>query len=388
MTTQSSDIQYLDNTTALQSFCSAIAHHTVISLDTEFLREKTYYSKLCLIQLAAGNEIAIIDPLRIDDLQPLYDLLYNPNIVKVLHAARQDLEIFHHLRGKLPHPIFDTQIAANLLGFNDQIGYANLVDGMLKVQLEKTHTRTDWSQRPLDPEQISYAADDVRYLHQIYPMMQTQLAAQGRSDWLVEDFTALSDPKLYENEPTQQWQRVSGSMKLRGVQLAILQQLAAWREREAQRLDRPRKWLLNDDILLTIVRMKPKDIEGLGKVRGLNDGQIRQFGGELIRAVQQAIAMPSSEWPQATEFDRLSAEQESLVDLMMAVLRHLAVRQNLSPAILASRKDLERLVLGKDTELLHGWRGRLAGKQLRELLAGHIQVTIDNGQLNLQTTQT
>ena len=230
---------YVDTPQALTQLCKQLQHSPWFALDTEFIREKTFYPRLCLLQVANTQHLACIDVLALNDLSPLLDILYDPASTKVLHSAHQDLEIFYHLRGALPTPIFDTQLAATLLGLGEQIGYAALVKTLLKIDLDKSQTRTDWSCRPLDPAQLSYAADDVRYLGQIYQQQRQELEQRQRLDWLTEDFTALCDPARYRVDVDQAWQRIKGQQRLRGVQLAVLRTLAAWREQRASSLDRP-----------------------------------------------------------------------------------------------------------------------------------------------------
>ena len=250
--TDSGHIPFIDDQRGLATVCATLSQAPWFAIDTEFLREKTYYPKLCLVQVATPDMVACIDPLVLDDITPLLDVIFDQQITKVMHAARQDMEIFYHLRGTVPAPVFDTQIAALLLGLPDQVGYGGLVQELLGVKLHKLHSRTDWSQRPLDGEQLHYAADDVIYLAQAYQLMQEKLWESDRLDWLAGDFQALSDPALYAAHPETAWLRVKGANKLSGAALAALQALAAWREDKAQTLDRPRDWVLRDDVLLDL----------------------------------------------------------------------------------------------------------------------------------------
>ncbi|WP_338040190.1 ribonuclease D [Methylocucumis oryzae] len=234
-------IDYVNTPEQLTQLCQQIRKVSWLALDTEFLREKTYYPKFCLLQLATPEWVACVDPIALPQLKPLFDELYNPAITKVFHSCRQDLEIFYQITGGLPTPVFDTQVAAPLLGFQDNPGYAMLVSSLLNVNLTKAHTRADWSKRPLTQAQIEYAADDVIYLCQIYQIVLQKLEELGRADWLKHDFAELSNPAHYQIQPEHAWLRIKGKNKLTGKQLSIIQSLAEWREATAQHEDKPKK---------------------------------------------------------------------------------------------------------------------------------------------------
>ncbi|HEY0635693.1 MAG TPA: ribonuclease D [Gammaproteobacteria bacterium] len=373
---------YINSASGLEQLCTVLRRHHWLTLDTEFIREKTYRPRLCLIQVANPEVVACIDPLALDDLAPLLELLYDPTITKVFHAARQDLEIFHEMRGALPQPLFDTQIAATLLGQGDQVGYAALVLEELGITLDKGHARTDWCQRPLAPEQISYASDDVRHLRELYLRQHQRLEALGRLEWLAEDFTALTDPHLYTNPPELAWQRIKGSHRLKGIQLAVLRQLAAWREERAQQLDKPRRWIVGDEQLLDMARLMPVEQSQLDRMRGLEEGTKRRYGEEWFKLIAAAKQTPREQWPILKEGPRLSNAQEPLVDALMALLRACCDAAQVTPAAVASRRDLERLVLGDgEVALLHGWRAAIAGDQLSAFLRGETMLTVARGQL-------
>jgi len=376
-TPKASEMRYVDTSQALAQLCQDLRSAKVIAVDTEFIREKTYYAKLCLIQVASDKVIACIDPLALNNLDELLEILYSTDKLKLFHAAWQDLEIFYDQWGRIPGPIFDTQIAAALLGFSDQIGYANLVEQLLHTQLDKSAVRTDWAQRPLSAQQLAYAADDVHYLLKLYPLIQQRLSDLGRNDWLEEDFMALTDPATYAKSTTTAWLRISGHGRLKPRQLAVLQGLAAWREQQARQRDKPRKWILSDDLLLTLVRQLPTDQAKLAQVRGLTPNQLNQYGEGLIAAINTALALPKDVWPGVSQKERLTPEQECLADTLMAYLRLLAQQNQISPASLGTRKDIEKLVRGKrDIPLLHGWRGHLAGIPLLQLIDGNIALTV------------
>jgi len=375
---------YIDTPEQLAALCQQLRQHDWLTLDTEFLREKTYRPRLCLLQVANPDVIACVDPLAVEDLSPLLDVLYEPGITKVLHAAHQDLEILFELRGALPAPIFDTQIAATLLGHGEQIGYGNLVKAELGLELEKAHARADWCHRPLDAAQLDYAADDVRHLREVYLRQRAQLAELGREQWLQPDFDELSDPARYRNPPEQAWQRVKGSNRLKGVQLAVLQALAAWREEQAQHSNRPRRWVIKDEVLLDMAKQMPQALDKLRRIRGLEDNTVQRHGETLLRLIGEAKQRPKAQWPQAKSGTRLPPEQEPLVDMLMALLRDLCQRQRISPSAVAGRRELEMMLMGeRDIPLLHGWRASIAGDALQALLRGELALRVEDGRLSI-----
>ncbi|HEC15983.1 MAG TPA: ribonuclease D [Sedimenticola sp.] len=376
---------FADTPDRLERLCSRLAGSEWLALDTEFLREKTYYPRFCLLQVSNGETAACVDPLRIDDLSPLRALLDDPAITKVFHAGRQDLEIFHQLWGTLPAPLFDTQLAATLTGYGDQVGYAALVKRLLAIDLEKGQARTDWSLRPLAPEQRRYALDDVIYLGEIYLRLKARLEELGRIRWLDDDFAALAAPASYEIDPTRQWRRIRGHQHLKGVQLAVLQALAAWRENLAMASDRPKNWILKDEVLLELARRMPKDKKQLGRIRGLERGAVERRGDELLGLIAEARRLPAGQWPQEEALRvRPTPEQEALTDILMCALRLRAEEQRLSPQALASRKNLEQLAAGnRDLDLLKGWRRAVVGADLLRVLEGKLWPRLKNGRLEL-----
>ena len=378
--------EYVDSSEALQRLCSALAGSEWLAVDTEFIREKTYYPRLCLIQICNGDIAACVDPLAIDDLGPLLDVLYDGSILKVLHAARQDLEIFLHDFGRLPMPVFDTQPAAALLGHGDQIGYANLVKLLLDVELPKDQSRTDWSRRPLDELQLRYALDDVVYLGRLYLHMRGHLFDRERLQWLAADFATLADPQTYFPNPDDMWQRTKGRQMLRGRQLAVLQRLAAWREREARARDLPRKWVLKDDVMIELSRRMPRDAAGLAKIRGIEPGLIRREGEALLKLVAAAASLPREEWPRdAGRPAPLTTNQDAMVDLLSAALRLVADQHQLSTLAIASRKDLECFVRGEaDCALHEGWRQSLSGDVLGAVMNGELRLAVGPDGVHLE----
>lgn len=374
--------------TDLHDLCGRLRGSPWLALDTEFIREKTYYTQLCLLQVASENVLACVDPLTLDNLDPLLDIIYNPATVKIIHSARQDMETLYDLRGNLPSPIYDTQIAAALLGYGDQVGYGALVRGMLDVHLDKLHTRTDWSRRPLDEEQLYYAADDVRYLGEIYHRQRAELASKGRLDWLTDDFAALSDARNYANAPLRAWRKVKLAHTLQGVQLAVAQALAAWREAYARSANKPRKWTLSDDVIIDLARHQPQAKESLAKIRGLDPQILKHHGANLLTLISHAKALPREHWPQLETPMRLTTKQEALIDVLMAVVRIRGAQNAVSTATLTTRRELEQLLTGvEDLNILHGWRGALVGKDLQALLQGEITLQVINGELTITSTE-
>ena len=352
----------------LEQLCAAVEEHDWMGLDTEFIRDRTYYPQLCLLQVSAPGLLATVDPLAGLDLSPLDELLRDPRITKVLHASRQDFEVLFLSRELVPAPIFDTQLAAALAGFGDQPGYAKLVEAMLGVRLEKGHTRTDWSQRPLTPEQMVYAIDDVRYLEAIHLGLRERLTISGRLDWLDEDFAALTDPGLYRVEPPDAWQRVKGSGRLRSHSLAALKALAEWREVAAQAADRPRGWIMKDDLLVELAKLRPHTTDALSRFRGISDSLLRRSGDTILDCLSRTASADDDAVERATP---LTATEEDLLDLLQVATRLRARELGVSPQSLATRRDLTARVRGDSSDgLAHGWRHAALGEILDEVIAG------------------
>lgn len=371
------NIQYINTPEQLPTLCELIGRESWIALDTEFLREKTYYPKFCLLQIAAPGWVACVDPLAISDLGPLFDAIYNPNIIKVLHSCRQDLEIFFQITGKIPQPVFDTQIAAPLLGFQENPGYAMLVSSFLNINLSKAHTRTDWSVRPLSEDQIQYAADDVIYLCKIYTLMCEQLDKLGRLHWLDSDFAQLDNPELYQLSPENAWFKIRGKNKLTGKQLSIMQSLTEWRERTAQSENKPRNWLFPDDMLLELAKLQPVTTADLAKIRGINERSVNRYGKIVCELIATARQQPPKPLQEKDRPSKKTQQHEAILDVLSALVRIRAEENSLNPVILATRKDLEQLLFGEeDCLLLHGWRYNMAGRELQGLLNGEFGLSL------------
>jgi len=342
-----------------------------VALDTEFMRESTYFPKLCLIQAASTDFCAIIDPLALPDLRPFWQMLARRDCVKVLHAARQDYEVITQANPAEapPGPVFDTQIAAALLGYPAQIGYGSLVSERLGTTLAKGHTRADWSRRPLNEEQLQYAADDVRYLAPLYLDLRAALEAAGRLEWLQEETRELERPELHRTDPKLAWQRLKGLERLQPQQRATAKLLAQWRENTAIRHDKPRGWILADEALREIAERLPVNIAGLEQIRSLAAGVIRRRGEEILMLVAQGCEDAAQEEP-TTLPQRPEPHLVARVTKLMGVARAQAQALHISPELLATRRDVERLVFsGRAERLMNGWRREVIGERLADLAA-------------------
>lgn len=358
------EIQYIDTLDALKTFCDAIKNSEWLAIDTEFVREKTYYPQLCLIQISNGEQLACVDPIALDDIGPLLDLLYNENITKVFHAASQDLEIFANLRNALPAPLFDTQIAAALLGHGNQISYAALVQEYFDVELDKSHSRTDWSRRPLSEAQIQYAADDVLYLGKLYGLLREKLSNINRKDWLDDDFIQLANIERYQLNPDNAWQQVKGLDKLDADKLVFVQTLARWREQYAQTINKPKRWVIKDDILLAMADGPAKNNDDLDAA-GLTSKARDRYGADWLKLLDDASQIPVEQQPVRKRFERLTNEQRNLGKKLMKALQTIGEEHQIDPGLIATRKIVNQLVAGeRDVPVLNGWRNDLAGQQL------------------------
>jgi ribonuclease D len=355
----------IDTADALTAFASGIARSDALALDTEFMREKTYRAELCLVQIAAGREAACIDPLAIPDLAALVPLLTGPS-VKVMHAARQDLEVLLPAVG-LVQPVFDTQIAAGLAGFPAQIGYGELARRLLGVELDKAHTRTDWARRPLSADQQEYALDDVRHLLAMRASLLETLAQKGRIAWLEEELAALANADALRVHPEEAWKKVKGLPALDEARQKLAQALAAWRERRAIDRNRPRGWILDDAALREIVLRLPRSLEALGTLAEMQESVVRKCGEELLALVREAgIADPPPPLPRRERPEpALLNTVRRLADIASTVAGELQI----GPEVLATRRELERLAAGRqDVSLLRGWRADVIGKKLLSAL--------------------
>lgn len=368
------DHQYIDTHEALASFCERLRNKPYIAIDTEFLRERTYRPHLCLVQIKSEECLACIDTPAIDDLSPLIDILFTPTITKVLHAASQDMEIFYLLAKRVPTPLFDTQLAAPLLGYNEQIGYGNLVKEHLGIELAKSHTRADWTRRPLPDQQIDYALDDVIYLEQLYIDMREKLEALGRLAWLAPEFAEWEDVKKYDQPAAERWLRMRNIQRYKGATLSIIQSLAEWREIKARETNQPRNWLLKDDILCSLAQQKPDSDKELGHIRGLDRKTRERYGEQLLALIADARDREPKPLPPASKKQKLNAANMARVQLLNAWVHHRAAELNINPGILAPQKILEKMVTGDALAALHGWREPLLGDDLTGILDGRLAI--------------
>ena len=367
-------IVHVSHDSQLAAALDLLAQGQYLAIDTEFLRESTYYAKLCLVQLGNEHACVVVDVLALSSLKPLLEFILDRRRLKVLHAARQDLEVLVQaqtpdmgLIPQVPGPLFDTQIAAGLLGLPGQIGYGDLLAKRLHVNLTKGLARTDWSRRPLSDEQMHYAADDVRYLGPLFEQLQAGLQKRARDSWLEQETAALENLALYRTQPEAAWLRLKGTAQLQPNQRAVLKQLAAWRETRAIQADKPRGWILSDEALRNLSERLPTTLEELGRIRDLPPAVVKRHGQALLELIAQAAPDADNEAP-ARDF-RPTTQQQAQVSKLMQLVRSTAERMEISPELLATRRDAEQLVyFNQYDELLVGWRKAVIGD---ELLAAH-----------------
>ena len=377
---------YIRDVDSLRSACAAFERAGVLAIDTEFMREKTYYARLCLIQVATEEQVYLIDAPALErDLGLLAPALMDPGIVKIVHAGTQDVEVLLRATGTAPSPLFDTQIAATLAGFPTQVGYAQLVKDMLDVTVDKGDTFTDWAARPLTDAQLAYAAADVEFLPTIYTRLREELDRGGRLAWLAEDFARLADPETYRVDPREQYRRVKRASTLDRRSLAVLREITAWRELEAQRKDLPRRWVVGDESLVEIARRRPKTTAELASVRGVGDRLGGQRASGILSAVAAGLAVPDDDLPRMAKRQRTGADVGPIADLLSAVCRLRAREHGVAITLLATREDLERFATG-DREghpLAEGWRHTIVGADLETVLDGRAALRVRRGRVEL-----
>lgn len=376
----------ITTTEALDALCTRLRAETFVTVDTEFMRERTYWPELCVVQLASDSEVAVVDALAPGlDLAPLGGLLADQAVVKVFHAARQDIEIFVQLFGDVPKPLFDTQIAAMVAGFGDQVGYDSLVAATTGGHIDKSHRFSDWAARPLSPAQVTYAAADVTHLRRVYEKLQARLDKDGRVDWVAEEMAVLADPNTYRPNPEQMWERLRPRTSNRRM-LAVLRAVAAWREREAQRSNIPRSRMLKDEALLEIAAIAPEDAENLARARGVTRGFAEgRMGSGLLAAIAEAKALPDSALPPAPAHRDGPRPSPALVALLKVLLAAKCEQHNVAPKLVANSEDIDRLATedAPTIQALHGWRLEVFGADAQALKAGKIALGVDGRRIKL-----
>ena len=374
----------ITDTDTLREFCARLHQEPAVMVDTEFLRENTYWPQLCLIQAAGADEAACIDPLAPGiDLSPFWDLLADDGVVKVFHAARQDLEIFYHLTGTLPTPIFDTQVAAMVCGFGDSIAYDQLVRQIAKKHLDKSSRFTDWSRRPLSTRQVEYALADVTHLRVVYEWMAKKLHKTGRHEWLTEEMAILRDPATYDLDPQEMWRRLKPRSH-EGLFLACVQGLAAWRELEARNRDLPRSRVMKDEALLEIAALRPRDAEALSRVRALGGGFAKgKMGDGVLRVIANVLAMSPQSYPHLPNKGPPPKGLGPTVELLRVLLKQRCEQNEVAAKLVATGDDLDRLALDPTgaQPLLQGWRYEIFGRDAQRLMQGKLGLTLHNGEI-------
>ncbi len=376
-------MEVIATTSELAAACDRLARHPVITVDTEFLRETTYYPLLCVVQLASPEEAIVVDALAAGiDLKPFFDLMSNERVLKVFHAARQDIEIVWHRAGILPHPIFDTQVAAMVLGYGDSIAYDQLVQRITGHRPDKTHRFTDWSRLPLSKEQLHYAVSDVTHLRDVFTALDADLKKRGRSDWVSIEMDILTSPKTYDFHPERAWERLKTRVR-KPRELAVLMEVAAWREQEAQSRDVPRGRVLKDEAVGDIATHAPTTLEKLGQLRSLPKGFERsKWGADIIAAVQRGLDRDLATLPKL-EKPRNNSNGAAIVELLKVLLRMTSERYGVASKVIATVDDLEEIAADDEAEVaaLQGWRRELFGESALALKRGQLALAIERGRV-------
>lgn len=379
----------ITDTPELLRFCDSVAGADYIAIDTEFLRESTYYPQLCLVQVAGPTEAVAIDPLAPGiDMAPLHALVCDKPVLKVFHSARQDLEIFWHLTGTVPAPIFDTQVAAMVCGFGESVGYEKIVASLAGAKIDKSSRFTDWSRRPLTDKQLTYALADVIHLRPVYEKLKARLERDGRAAWLDEELAVLTAPETYDLDPDQAWQRLKTRTNDRKF-LVILKVLAAWREREARNRDVPRNRILRDDALMEIAAHAPKTAAELGRTRGLSEKAASgPMGNAILAGVEHALSIAPQDRPAAAAKRELPAGAQPVVELLKVLLKMSCEEHDVAQKLVANTDDLERIAAEEDPDIpaLRGWRRQVFGDAAQQLKAGALALKIEDGRIRALPT--
>jgi ribonuclease D len=373
----------ITTTADLAAACERMSRHSFVTVDTEFLRETTYYPLLCVAQIATADEAVVIDALAEDiDLAPFFDLMANEAVLKVFHAARQDIEIVWHQARLIPHPIFDTQVAAMVLGYGDSISYDQLVHRITGDVIDKSNRFTDWSRRPLSAAQVTYAVSDVTHLRKVFLALSEDLQKRGRAEWVGEEMEVLTSPDTYRSEPETAWERLKTRVR-KPKELSVLMEVAAWREREAQSRDIPRGRVLKDEAIGDIATHAPTSMEKLASLRSLPRGFERsKWGAEIVEAVKRGLARDLSQLPKL-EKPRQGVNGSATVELLKVLLRMVSERHGVAAKVIATVEDLERIALDDraDVPALRGWRHELFGEQAISLKRGRLALAVDKGKV-------
>ncbi|MBV1795627.1 ribonuclease D [Siccirubricoccus sp. G192] len=376
----------ITTTADLAALCERLRHETFVTVDTEFMRERTYWPELCVVQLGGEQEVAVVDALAPDlDLAPLGALLADRKVVKVFHAARQDIEIFLLKSDAVPTPLFDTQVAAMVAGFGDQVSYDQLCRALAGAQIDKAHRFSDWAARPLSPSQIAYAAADVTHLRKIYTALRNRLEREGRMEWVAQEMAVLDQPATYRVDPETAWERLKARTGNRRF-LGLLRAVAAWREREAQRINIPRQRLVKDETLLEVAATGPETPADLARARGISEGFAKgRSGAGLLAAIQAAKALPDSDLPEAPRDRGGPSPSPALVALLKVLLAAKSEEHEVAPKLLASSDDLDRLATEAHPDLpaLRGWRREVFGESALALKAGRLALGVDGRRVKL-----
>jgi ribonuclease D len=373
----------ITNTEELAQVCARMAKHRYVTVDTEFLRETTYYPLLCVAQMATEDEAVVIDALAPGiDLNPFFDLLNDEKVVKVFHAARQDIEIVWNMAGKIPHPIFDTQVAAMVLGYGDSISYDQLVQRITGDQLDKSHRFTDWTRRPLTDAQLTYAVSDVTHLRDVYLKLDADLHKRDRSSWVEAEMRVLTSPETYRADPERAWERLKSRVR-KPKDLGVLMEVAAWREREAQTRDVPRSRVLKDDVLGDLATHQPTTIEKLGHLRSLPKGFERsRWGADIVDAVKRGLERDPKTLPRL-ERHRGAQNGGATVELLKVLLRMTAESHGVAAKVIATVDDLDQIAADDEADVpaLKGWRRELFGEKALRLKQGQLALAVERGRV-------
>lgn len=376
----------ITTTDALAQFCASLSQAEFVTVDTEFMRETTFWPKVCLIQVAGPEEARVIDPLADGlDMAPLFELLRNKNVLKVFHAARQDLEIFVRQMGEVPAPLFDTQVAAMVCGFGDQVSYETLAGKLANAQIDKSSRFTDWARRPLTAKQILYALSDVTYLRKCYEKLSAKLQKSGRADWLNAEMATLTDPATYDLAPMDAWRRLKPRVT-RPEYLAVLQAVAAWRETEARQRDIPRQRILRDEAAMEIAAHPPKSSEDLGHIRGLSKGFAEgKMGQSLLSAIAARLEAPRDTWPQIEREAELPRGIGPIVELLKVLLKQKCDEHDVAQKLVAASSDLDKIAAddNADVPALQGWRRELFGNDALRLKRGELALAVNGNRIKL-----